>query len=62
LGDTVTWGSLFSRATACNAIMRIYHHNSVHPSVSLSVCQTGGSVKNDGSSGQQIFTVTALED
>jgi len=32
------------------------HRNSVHLSIYASVCQTGGSVKNDASYDHQIFT------
>jgi len=41
---------------------RLSHRNSVSLSVCLSVCHTGGSVKNGASSDHQIFTFGRLED
>ena len=39
----------FLRVTAGTAIARLSHHNSVRPSVCLSIRHTGGSVKNGAS-------------
>jgi len=36
----------FLRETTATAVTRLSHRNSVRPSVCLSVCHTGGSIKN----------------
>jgi len=43
------------------ASARLSHCNSVCPSVYLSVCYVGGSVKNGASWDQQIFNIGCLE-
>jgi len=48
LADTTTC-RLFLCATAATAVARLNHRNSVRLSVRLSVCHTGGSVKNGAS-------------
>jgi len=47
---------VFLRATASTAVAHLSHRNSVH----MSVYHTGGSVENDASKNQQIFTVDCL--
>jgi len=54
----LTFGGGFLCAKAATAVAHFSHRNSVR----LSVCHTGGSVKNGASYDHQIFTVGCPED